>query len=153
MEIITLQKKDLKNALDLVWQVFLEFEAPDYAPQGIETFKDFISYDSAVEKYDNKELLFWGCLVDDRLAGVLAVRDISHICLLFVAKEYHRQGIARMLFNAALEHCRKDTRVKRITVNASPYAVEAYRHLGFKDQSAEQTLNGIRFTPMEYLFK
>lgn len=153
MEIRPLQKKDLKDALDLVWQVFQEFEVPDYAPEGVETFKEFIAYDSIVEKYENKELLFWGCFIEEGLTGVIALRDVSHICLLFVEKEYHRQGIARRLFNAALEHCKNNEQVKHITVNASPYGVEAYRRLGFKDQSAEQTLNGIRFTPMEYLFQ
>lgn len=150
MEIRPLQKKDLKNAMDLVWRVFLEFEAPDYAPEGVETFKEFIEYDSIIEKYENQEILFWGCFIDGRLTGMIALRDAGHICLLFVAKEYHRQGIAGRLFNAALEHCKKDGRAECITVNASPYAAEAYHHLGFKDLNIEQTLNGIRFTPMEY---
>jgi len=30
------------GALDLVWQVFLEFEAPDYSEEGIQEFKKFI---------------------------------------------------------------------------------------------------------------
>ena len=29
----------MKDALELVWQVFLEFEAPDYTDEGIKEFK------------------------------------------------------------------------------------------------------------------
>ncbi|MBX4271806.1 hypothetical protein [Clostridium estertheticum] len=40
MEIIKLQKNDIKNAINLVWTVSQEFEAPDYSKQGIEEFID-----------------------------------------------------------------------------------------------------------------
>jgi len=36
-------KKDIRNALDLVWKVFEEFEVPDYSKQGIKEFANFIS--------------------------------------------------------------------------------------------------------------
>ncbi|WP_334295796.1 GNAT family N-acetyltransferase [Clostridioides difficile] len=38
-----------------------------------------------------------------------------------------------------------------ITVNSSPYAVEVYHKLGFKDTAVEQIVDGIRFTPMKLL--
>ena len=41
-------------------------------------------------------------------------------------------------------------KVEEITVNSSPYAVEAYRRLGFVDVDNEKLLDGIRFTPMIY---
>jgi predicted GNAT family N-acyltransferase len=37
-----------------------------------------------------------------------------------------------------------------ITVNSSPYGVPFYHALGFEDSDKEQTVNGIRFTPMKY---
>lgn len=150
MEIIELQKKDLRNALDLVWSVFLEFEAPDYSTQGIEEFRKFISYYAIIEQFDKGELLFWGCKVDDHLAGVIATRGISHICLLFVKKEYHRRGIARSLFQKVEERCKRQNNIGKITVNSSPYAIEVYHRLGFVDTDKEQTVNGILFTPMAY---
>ena len=64
----------------------------------------------------------------------------------------HRQGIARALFSALRDHCRTAPDTPRITVNSSPYAVEAYRRLGFRATGGERTVDGIRFTPMEYLF-
>ena len=76
----------------------------------------------------------------------------SHLCLLFVEKACHRQGIARALFSALRDHCRTAPDTPRITVNSSPYAVGAYRRLGFRTTGDERTVDGIRFTPMEYLF-
>ena len=72
-----LYPEEIQSALDLCWEVFLQFEAPEYSEEGIQEF----------------------------------------------------------------------------TVNSSPYAVEIYRHLGFEVMDQEQTVNGIRFTPMKYVEK
>lgn len=72
--------------------------------------------------------------------------DYSQQGLLFVKKQYHRQGIARRLFQLVLRHCGSDT----ITVNPSPCAAGTYRRLGFVATGGEKTVNGIRFTPIEY---
>ena len=153
MEIIKLQKNDIRNALDLVWTVFEEFEAPDYSKQGIEEFGKFILYNSVIEKFDKGELYFWGCIDNDDLIGVIATRGINHISMLFVNKEYHRRGIARRLFKTVVERCKGESNISNITVNSSPYAIEVYHRLGFFDTDKELTVNGIRFTPMLYLLK
>ncbi len=150
MNVRPLGKKDLPDALFLVREVFMEFEAPVYSQAGVRAFLSFISYDSILERFENGQLQFWGCFEAQIPIGVLAIRDGSHICLLFVKKNRHRQGVARRLFGALLQHC--GGKVREITVNSSPYAVEAYRHLGFIATGSEQTLNGIRFTPMAYRF-
>ena len=86
----------------------------------------------------------WSCVSGGRIVGVLAA-DNDHIHLLFVGREYHRKGIARQLFDIMVEYyCALE-----ITVNSSPYAVEAYRKLGLVDTDTEQTVNGLRFTPMK----
>jgi GNAT superfamily N-acetyltransferase len=153
LEIIKLKRSDLKNALDLVWTVFLEFEAPDYSPEGIEEFKKFISYDSMMIQFEKEELCFWGCIINQELTGVIATRGTSHICLLFVNKEYHRQGIGKRLFFTVIEDCKRKSNGKTITVHSSPYAVEVYHRLGFVDLDQEKTVNGLRFTPMSYSIK
>lgn len=135
MEIIELKKKDIRNALDLVWSVFQEFESPDYSKQGIEEFRKFISYNSIIEKLDRGELCFWGCKDNSNLTGVIAIRGTNHICMLFVKKEYHRRGIARNLFQTVQERCKNENNINKITVNSSPYAIEVYHRFGFVDIS------------------
>lgn len=153
MKIIKLEKNHIKNALDLVWTVFQEFDAPDYTKQGIEEFREFISYNSVIEKFDKGELYFWGYMDNNDLVGIIATRGINHICMLFVNKEYHRRGIASGLFQKVKEICVSHNDISKITVNSSPYAVEIYHRFGFSDTGKEQTVNGIRFTPMSYLLK
>lgn len=66
--------------------------------------------------------------------------------LFFVDGNPHRKGIGRKGFQAALADCP----AARMTVNAFPYAVPVCHKLGFTDTDAEQVVNGLRFTPMEY---
>ncbi|MEH7108369.1 GNAT family N-acetyltransferase [Bacillus sp. JJ1764] len=149
MKIVRLEKSDIKPALELVWTVFQEFDAPDYLQQGIEEFRKFITYHTMIEKFDKGELSFWGCFEQNELTGIIATIAMTHICLLFVKKEFHRRGIARKLFLSVLNESTLQN-VKRITVNSSPYAVDFYHRLGFVDTDVEQTVKGIRFTPMMF---
>jgi len=145
-QIQTLCHQDIASSMALVWRVFCEFEAPEYSDEGIAEFKDFLNHVPA-----NTELSLWGCFNDDRILGVIAVRPPCHISLLFVDKEYHRQGIAKSLFKNVLADKSILDGHSAITVNSSPYAVEAYQHLGFIPTDTEQTVNGIRYVPMKYL--
>lgn len=141
---------ELAEALALVWRTFLEFEAPDYSEEGIQEFKEFIAPTNIREKIAEDNLIFWGFYEADDLAGMIAVRDNSHISLLFVAKEHHRKGIARKLYTTVIDHC-LNTGCNTVTVNSSPYAVTAYQRLGFTVLDQEQSINGIRFIPMAHL--
>nr|WP_263326836.1 GNAT family N-acetyltransferase [Neobacillus sp. Marseille-Q6967] len=145
MEAIKLSRSEIKAALELVWTVFLEFEAPDYSQQGIEEFRKFVGYQFIIEQFDIGELQFWGCKINDQLTGVIAIRGKNHICMLFVKKEFHKRGIAKRLFQTVETKCKNQKDIKEITVNSSPYAIEVYHRLGFVDTDKEQTVNGIRF--------
>lgn len=84
--------------------------------------------------------------------GVVATRQPCHISLLFVDKEHHRQGIGRELLSTITSFYKEAGVNREMTVNSSPYAVEIYHKLGFMDTDTEQLVNGIRFTPMKYVF-
>ena len=134
---------NIADAIELIWNCFLEFVAPDYSREGVRAFKNYI-YD---KKQINKLKLF-AAFDDSELVGVLAADfNTNNICLFFVKNKYHKQGVGRALFNNFL----LKTDAKRITVNSSPYAVEFYHRLGFKNITSEQVSDGIRFVPMEYL--
>ena len=75
----------------------------------------------------------------------------KHICMLFVDKEYHKKGIGKKLVEIAINICKScNNELKTVTVNSSPYAVEFYHKIGFKDIENEKIEDGIRFTPMSY---
>ena len=140
MQIEIIPQENLAQALALVERVFMQFEAPDYQPEGVLTFRTFLHDPDAVSA-----LVFYGAYVEDQLVGVLATRGSSHIALFFVDAAHQNRGIGRALFSAAWNACRADG----MTVNSSPYAVEIYRRLGFEPVSGEQLRDGIRYTPMQ----
>ena len=140
LEIRIIKKEEMEKALQLVWKTFLEYEAPDYTKEGIEEFKKTIDNKTWIE-----EKQFVGAFEDDKILGVIATKDMSHIALFFVDGNYHRKGIGKKLYQKAKELNTKGF----FTVNSSPYAKEVYEHLGFEAISEEQNVNGLRFIPME----
>lgn len=134
--------QELAEALQLAWEVFMSFEAPDYCEEGIRNFRRFL---------DNEELTgaltLYGAFDGETLIGIAATRNGgNHLSLFFVNSLYHRRGVGRRLFEAVLQHSTGE----RITVHSSPYAAQIYRRLGFSDIGREQMESGIRFIPMEY---
>lgn len=141
MEIRKIIKEEMKDALSLVWDVFLEYEAPDYTEEGILEFKKAIDDAEWVEARE-----FYGAYdANNKILGVIATKDKTHIALFFVDGKYHKQGIGRSLYNKV--EALNDS--KFFTVNSSPYAHEVYKHLGFIDTDNEQSVNGLRFYPMK----
>ncbi|MGM9590739.1 MAG: GNAT family N-acetyltransferase, partial [Faecousia sp.] len=136
-----LTREEIPMALELCWKVFLEFEAPEYSPEGIATFRASLD-----DKERNRQMDFYGAFDGDTLVGALSMRAPQHIGGFFVDAAYQRRGIGRQLFEAM----RQDYARQVFTVNSSPYAVEVYRHLGFAPTGREQTVDGLRFTPMQY---
>ena len=140
MEIRKVSENEISQAIELVWNVFLEYEAPDYTDEGIEEFKKSIN-----DKEWSSQRDFYGAFNDGVLSGVIATKDKSHIALFFVDGKFHNQGIGRKLF----EYIKELNDKNYFTVNSSPYAKEIYHHLGFKDTDTEQCINGLRFIPMK----
>lgn len=137
-----LREEQREAALALAWKVFAEFESPDYAPEGSEEFRRTLQNESYLAG-----IRYYGAFDGERLVGVLGIREEQrHLCFFFVDGAYHRCGIGTKLFR----RMREDFPNGRITLNSSPYGLPFYRALGFTATSGEQTVNGIRFTPMEH---
>ena len=142
IQIKTLELFHRDEALELIWKVFMEFEAPDYSQDGVDEFFKSIHDDDWLN-----QIRMYGAYDGDKLVGVIATRkEGTHIALFFVDGKYHRKGIGRKLFQRVLE----DNKINYMTVNSSPYAVPVYEKLGFIPTDVEQVKNGLRFTPMEY---
>lgn len=138
----------MEEAMELAWRTFLQFEAPDYSQEGIESFYRFIHDDILRRMMIIKEYLMWGIYEGRELIAMSGIRSRNHISLLFVDERYQRRGNATKLINAMLTYCRKSGS-NFVTVNSSPYATGFYHRLGFKDLGPEETKEGIRYTPMQ----
>ncbi len=137
-----LTEDEFPGALSLVWQVFSEYDSPLYSQEGTEELKKSLRD----EKY-LAGIVYYGAFNGKTLMGVIGIRgEEQHICFFFVKGDYHRKGIGTSLF----KHLRSIYSSGTITVNASPYGLPFYKALGFIPTHKEQTVNGIRFTPMMY---
>lgn len=144
----SLPQKLLPDALALCEEVFMEFEAPEYPPEGTANFVAFLELQQMERMVFTGLLRFFGAFSGKKLVGTAALRDNSHICLLFVKKEFHRQGIGSALL-FAMEKQGHSCGTRMITVNASPYGLPFYLARGYECRSEEQFVDGIRFIPME----
>ena len=133
--------EEIPTAKELCWDVFCQFEAPEYSEEGIREFRNSLD-----DEERTRNLTFYGAFDGDLLVGTLCMREPQHIGGFFVTADYQRKGIGRSLF----ETMRKEYDRQDFTVNSSPYAVEIFRHLGFSETHREQTINGIRFTSMRF---
>ena len=141
-------KEDIHASLQLAEDVFMQFEAPDFTPCGVESFKSFIWGKRVKEMIKDGSFVVWGCYCGNQLVGMLAMRDCQHISLAFVMADFHRQGIGRMLYSQAKKYAALHLK-RKITVNASPYGLPFYRAIGFKEPDMENVIDGVRSTPME----
>lgn len=144
MPVKKIEKSERARALGLVFAVFMQYEAPDYSKEGVETFQS-----SVINNQDYlNDICMYGAYEDCNMVGIIATRNSgNHIALFFVDGKYQKKGIGRNLFNLVVENSTKNI----ITVNSSPYAVEVYHRLGFTDSSTEQVKDGMRYTPMTYV--
>ena len=137
-----LTREEIPSALNLAWKVFSEYESPDYSAEGTEEFRRCLNDGAYLRGID-----YYGAFDGHRLIGMLGVRrETCHVCFCFVDGPYHRRGVGTGLF----KQMAKDFPGRTFTVNSSPFGLPFYRALGFTAAKNEQTVNGIRFTPMEY---
>lgn len=146
-------ESEVDKALSLALDVFMEFEAPEYAPDGVETFRQEIIEGKRPDSDSKKGICpMYAAFDGEKMIGMARTRKTkTHINLLFIRKEYQRRGVATALFHFLLEDIlRENPTVKEITLNSSPYGKPFYLHIGFVPLFEEQEKDGIRYTPMKY---
>lgn len=145
MEIRECTPEERSRALALALDVFMQYVAPDYSSEGVETFRAFVGGTEAAES-----LAIYGAFEGETLAGMIATRNNGgHITLFFVDSRYHRHGVGRALVEKVASLCPDDL----LTVHSSPYAVPVYEKLGFSAICEERLNDGIRYTPMKFVRK
>lgn len=80
------------------------------------------------------------------VVGFISMRGDDYLYHLFVAERFHRQGIARRLWQQVTAQSRAEV----INLRSSLFAVSAYQKLGFEISGAEVTLDALRFQPMTW---
>ena len=137
------------DAMAIAWRTFMQYEACDFTPEGVESFQDFITDTVLYKMFVLGSYQLFGAYDNSRMIGMLSLRGETHISLLFVDEQYHRMGIGRGLIEYVSEYVHTEEGHGSITVNAAPYATGFYHRVGFVDTDVEQACDGIRYTPMK----
>jgi GNAT superfamily N-acetyltransferase len=133
----------------LIKKVYDEFVSIDYCEEGNKFFYDWIQPSRIAERQRN-QINLWVAFMDLKLVGMIEIRDNMFISLLFVDKDYQGQGIAKRLFDETLkEIIRRDSKLDKFYVHASPYSIPIYKKLGFIETDKMQEENGMKYLPME----
>lgn len=146
-------RNEWDDAMALAWRVFMQFEARDYPPEGIESFQDFITDSILYRMFLMGEYQLFAAYDNGRMVGMISLRNQTHISLLFVDEKYHKRGIGRQLIQYVGDYVLCEEGHDFVTVNAAPYAVEFYHRVGFVDTDVMQFNDGIWYTPMKKIVK
>ncbi len=142
---------DCRAAAELARRVFWEFVAPGCTALGVKTFEEHASPQAVRERLDAGNI-FLVAETGGRIEGVLELKRLGHVSMLFVDGERHRRGLGRALWKEGLAALEKlEGPVEEVTVNASLFAVRAYERLGFVRTGGEELRKGMRFVPMIHL--
>lgn len=142
------RREEWDDAMALAWRTFMKFEAEDYTDKGIKNFQDFITDPMLHRMFDMGAYRLFVAYDNDKIVGMISLRNDTHISLLFVDEKYHKMGIGRMLMNYLCQYVVEEG-YNLVTVNAAPYAVEFYHRVGFIDAGKEEFSDGIIYTPMK----
>ena len=122
---------DAAAICELVQAGFAEHVAPDWEPSAREHFFAETSAEKLAPVI--AEAAFVALYAEQgRTLGVILLPRPTLVQLFFVAPGHLRKGIGRALWEAALSHLgERHPDIKTVELNSSPYAVSAYRALGF----------------------
>ncbi|QGY47937.1 GNAT family N-acetyltransferase [Maribellus comscasis] len=138
-----------KAVHQLVKTVYDEFVRHENTEEGNLLFYDWIMPQkiAARQKQQNNLWLAWS---SNKIIGMMEIRDNQNITLLFVDKNYQKRGIARNLFQTALnEYKKREFNLDKFYVHASLSSVPVYKSLGFNVVSKARKENGIYYVSME----
>lgn len=144
-------RNEWQDAMALAWKTFLRFEADVYTSEGVNNFRNFITDSTLYRMFVMGAYQMFVALDQGKVIGMITLRNPTHISLLFVDEKYHRRGIGRALVKYLTEYLLSEVGVSKVTVNSSPYGVEFYHKLGFRDIRSEEKKDGIIYTPMEFI--
>lgn len=132
----------------LVQESFLEFVAPEWEQHAVQQFLRDSSPTELASFIAMADFAAIG-VADNEPIGFILLAPANMLKALFVHKSWHRRGVSRQLWSLARAHLKaRHPELETIELNASDFAVEAYKSLGFYPISKPFMRNGSRSTRM-----
>jgi len=134
---------DLAAISAICMAAFHEAVAPSLSAQGVATFTKVAAADAFAERLqgDNHMLV---AEREDRIVGVIELKEGRHLAMLFVAPACQGQGIGHALLQAVLPQLRTPA----MSVRASLNAVPTYQRYGFVIDGEVGEFNGLVYQPL-----
>jgi len=149
ISISEMQPGEELDVSSMVMKVFNQFVAYEYNDEGRKTFLSFVEPKRIKSDFDKGNIVLVA-KYSGKIVGIIEIRNDSHIALLFVSSEYHKQGIAKALRAKVMDLCiTRVSDLEEFTVNSSTFAIPIYKKMGFSICGEKQTKDGIVFTPMK----
>ncbi|WP_455221178.1 GNAT family N-acetyltransferase [Kaarinaea lacus] len=148
MKIREAETKDAAAISHLATVLSEKYITPEFTETVAESFLVSLT-PSSIKTNMNNGFRYHVAESDDRIIGIIGIKQGSHLYHLFVDEAYQKQGIARQLWYVARDACIAAGNNKEFTVNSSRYALGFYEKLGFVAQSAPQERNGVVAIPMK----
>lgn len=140
---------DWEETMAMTWRTFLKFEAKDYGMEGVDSFRNFISDPLLRRMFLLGTYHMYVATHNEKIIGMVSLRDKNHISLLFVDETYHRRGIGRRLIDTIGAFSKTEYGKNDITVNAAPYGFGFYKKIGFFSTSPLINNDGIKYISMK----
>ena len=88
---------EVNEALALALEVFMQFEAPDYAPEGVTAFKrDIVENEEFINNCREGICPIYAAFDGNKIVGIMGMRaSKTHINLVFTKRDYQHQGVAK----------------------------------------------------------
>ena len=148
MQLISATVDDADDIAGLVRSLAVQLGADPAAPE-TRPFWDSLSTTALAGYLTDERFRFTVARDGARLAGVVALRDTTHLFNLYVDLAYQRQELAKRLWRHARQQAGGLGVERGFTVNASRYAVPVYRSFGFELAGAAHVTHGIAIQPMK----
>lgn len=148
VHIINAERRDAKTISNLIYSLRDSIVSPD-RPEGLVRFKQHIAPESIAAFILSPDYAYYCGWRNQVLAGVIAIKYDHHLFHLFVAQAFQNQSIATQLWQHAKHIALNNNRSGTFTVNASLYAVNVYKKLGFKMIGNAQEKEGVTIIPMQ----
>lgn len=125
-----------------------KFIASNFTDEGRDNLLNSMT-PAAIAKYIQSGYLYHVAENENVIVGAVGIRDNSHLYHLFVAESHQGRGMAKALWEKALNESLCRGNPGEFTVNSSLNAHPVYEQLGFMAQSKPITKRGVIYIPMK----
>lgn len=141
------ETKDWDAAIAVAWRTFQQVASQVSGEEAMDIFREGLTSTQLYIEFLQGRFPLFCAYHDKKIVGMLALKDRSHISLLFVKKEFQRMGIGTKLLEKCRTYCSQQG-VSDLTVNAIATGIPFYVSNGFTAFAEEKSENGLRYTPM-----